>query len=72
MTNVVPFDGITRLNTDPAMTLERAKEEIGGGVVVIGWDKEENIYFASSLADGGDILWLLEKAKKTLLEIGDE
>ena len=71
MSNVVPFDGETRLNTDPKLLLESAKEHIGEGVVLIGWDTEENIYFASSLADGGDILWLLEKAKKALMEIGE-
>lgn len=37
-------------------------------VVIMGWDKDGELYFASSKADGGDILWLMEKAKKLLLE----
>ena len=72
MNNVVHFTGITRLNTDPSMVLENAKEHIGEGVVVVGYDTDGDIYFASSLADGGDVLWLFEKAKKALLEIGED
>lgn len=36
MTNVVEFDGLTRLNGDPQKTLDAAKEHIGEGVVIIG------------------------------------
>lgn len=39
--------------------------------VVIGWDKDGQFYFASSEADGGGVLWLLEMAKKRLLEAGE-
>jgi hypothetical protein len=35
--------------------------------VVIGWDQDGNMYFASSSGYGPDVLWLLEKAKASLL-----
>lgn len=41
------------------------------GAVVIGWDERGDFYFASSLADGGNVLWLMEQAKIRLLEVGD-
>lgn len=43
--------------------------------VVIGFKKDEKadqFYFASSEADGGTVLWLLEMAKKRLLEYGEQ
>lgn len=40
-------------------------------VVVIGFDKDGELYFASSKADGGTVLWLLEKAKQLLLNVQD-
>lgn len=30
-------------------------------VAIIGYDKDENEYFASSIADGGTILWLMAR-----------
>lgn len=35
--------------------------------VVVGWDQDGNMYFASSSGYGPDLLWLLEKAKASLL-----
>lgn len=36
-------------------------------VVVMGWDENGEIYAASSIADGGRVLWLMEKFKAELL-----
>jgi hypothetical protein len=67
MAKVIKYNGVTKLDLPPDRILETAKDGIGDGVVVLGWDKEDELYFASSLADGGDVLWLLEKAKQRLL-----
>jgi hypothetical protein len=37
---------------------------------VIGKQKDGGYYFSSSLADGGDVLWLLERAKLALMRAG--
>jgi hypothetical protein len=37
--------------------------------VVIGYDEKGDFYFASSEADGPSVLWLLESAKKELLNV---
>ncbi len=68
--NTIPLGGITRLDIPVDRVLDDAKEWSEGAVIVIGWDKDGNLGFASSVADGGDALWLLEKAKLALMEIG--
>jgi hypothetical protein len=65
---VIPFTGITYLDMPPERILEAAKEKGLEGVVVIGFTAEGAEYFASSYADGGTVLWLLERSKKALLE----
>ncbi len=71
MAKVIPFKGITKLDLDPDTILENNKGKLEG-VVIMGWDKNGNEYFASSYADGGTVLWLVERLKKALLEIGGE
>jgi hypothetical protein len=39
---------------------------------VLGYDAGGDEYFASSYADGGTVLWLMERLKKRLLQVGDE
>lgn len=66
--NVIPFGGVTRLDLPTDRVLEEAKGQVvDGGVVVLGWDKEGEVFFSSSIADGGEVIWLLEKAKLALL-----
>jgi hypothetical protein len=61
------LDIATRLDVPVERVLDGLEETLES-VVVIGWDKEGEMVFASSMADGGDVLWLLEKAKNLLLE----
>ena len=66
--NIIPIGGVTLLNLPEDSILEQAKGKMDD-VVLIGWDKDGELYFASSLADGGDVLWLIEKCKQALLEV---
>jgi hypothetical protein len=70
MADVIMLDMVTRLDIPVERVLENAKDLVKDTVVVIGWDEDGGLYFASSKADGGDVLWLLEKAKQALLEVG--
>lgn len=70
MDNVIPLGCITKLDLPVDRILEAAKERLDS-VVLIGWDKDGELYFASTKADGGDVLWLLEKAKQALLNTGE-
>jgi len=65
--NVIPLNNITRLDLPPDRALEGAKGKMEG-VILIGYDKDGEEYFASTYADGSDVLWLLERAKKALLK----
>lgn len=66
--NVIPLGNITSLDLPTERVLDGAKGTCSEGVVVMGWDDDGSLYFASSIADGGDVLWLMEKAKQALLE----
>ena len=67
MGEVVELGCVTRLDLPADKVLEKAIGTMDS-VVLIGYDKEGDEYFASSLADGGDVLWLLERCKQKLLE----
>ena len=68
MSNVVPFNGITKLDLNPDIVLENTKGKLEG-LVICGYDKDGQEYFASTYADGGDVLWLLERMKLRLLTV---
>lgn len=70
--NVVTLDILTSLDVPPERVLNGAIEADLQGAVVLGWTQDGDFYFASSIADGGNCMWLLEKAKLLLLTIEDE
>lgn len=69
--NIVLFSGITRLDMPADQILECAIGELDR-VVVIGYHKDWSEYFASSIADGGEVNWLLDRFKLMLLKKVDE
>lgn len=71
MSNIVEFTGVSRLNTPADRLLDAAKGKLER-VVIVGYDNNGAEYFASSVADGGDCLWLLERCKKKLLDKAEE
>lgn len=66
MSNVIPIGGITRLDLPADRVLEGAIGQMKG-VVLIGFDQDGNEYFASTYADGGTVMWLLERCKLQLM-----
>jgi len=71
MGKVLAFSGVTRLNMPVDAVLDGAKGCLEG-VVVIGYTKDGEEYFASTYADGGEVLWLIERCKRALLNTEDE
>jgi len=69
MTNVIPLGNVTRLDRPTDTILEQSKTHCSDGVVIMGFDDDGELYFASSIADGGTVLWLMEGLKKKLMEI---
>ena len=70
--NVVNLDNLTRLDLPPDRVLEAAKGKIKDGVIIIGYDLDGEEYFASSIADGPEVLWLLERCKQKLLNVSED
>ena len=71
MSDITDIGIATTMDTSVERTLYRASEKCLKSVIVMGWTEDGDIYFKSSKADGGDVLWLMENAKKSLLEVGE-
>lgn len=72
MAEIITLPCITKLNLPPERILSGAKEANLSGVVVLGYKADGEVYFASSYADGGDVMWLMELCKAKLLKIAGE
>lgn len=70
MAHIVDLPIVTDKSSLPEQVLQSAAQESFEQVMVIGFDADGEFYFRSSEADGGRVLWLLEVAKKRLLEAG--
>ena len=68
MGEVVSWRGITRLDLNPDDTLESLKGQLKG-FVLLGYDQNDEAFFSSTYADGGDVLWLIEKFKHALMNV---
>jgi len=71
VSNVVTLPVITRLNLNADRTLESLIGKLEG-FVLSGWDKDGNEFFSTTFADGGEVLWLLERCKMVLMEQREE
>ena len=68
MSNIIDLPVITTLDLSPDRVLEAAKGNLEIAIIV-GVDKEGDFYFSSTKADGGEVLWWLEMAKRKLFEV---
>ena len=71
MGDVVHFTGATTLDIDPDPVLQGAVRKLKQ-VVILGYTEDGEEYFASSIADGGTVLWMFERCKKQLIDQADE
>ena len=71
MTNVVDFPGITTIDLEPERIIEKAREAKLTDVVILGYDTDGNEWFASSITDGAEVVWLIERLKLELLRLAD-
>ena len=69
MGTITNLNCITRLDLPVERILNGIDANELDSIVVLGWDKEGQFYFASSLADGAEVNWLLDKGKQKLLSI---
>lgn len=65
--NVVIFPGETKLDLPPDRVLSAALGQMDK-VLVLGYDTEGRDYFAASMCNKAELLWLVEKFKGVLME----
>lgn len=63
------FSGNTSLDIPAKRVLKTAKEHGLRDVIVIGNDMEGDFYFAGSPGDAREVLWMLARAQKSLMEM---
>lgn len=71
MSNILNFDGITTLDLDPDMVLQNNIGKLEG-FVLVGYTTSGKEYLCTTYGDTPTILWLLERAKKQILENADD
>jgi len=71
MADIYNFTGITTHKIPPEKLLEEALGHDLDTVVLLGYTKKGDEYFCCSTPDGGEVVWLLERAKFELMRMGD-
>lgn len=69
MGDVTELKTLTKLDLPPERILRRVAEKELAACVVIAEDKTGDIVVHSSRADGAEILWLLKRAERRLMEV---
>lgn len=64
---IITLDMETRLDIPPDRVLEGAMGQLST-VLLIGYDSDEQPYFAASTSNKGDMLLMIERLRKRLLE----
>lgn len=72
MSNVVDLPVITKLDHTAEWVVKKASEADLKSAVVIGWKNNGEFYFASSMSDAAEVVFLCEMAKTKLIKIVDE
>lgn len=68
---IVELDVVTSLDLPPERILRKAAEAGLTEVIVVGLCEDGSEYFGSSVADGADVVWHLERAKWRLMRQTD-
>jgi hypothetical protein len=70
LSNVIKAPIISRIDTDADSVL---RDTIGklDEVIIVGYDKNGNEFYASNVADGTNALWHLQRATYNLLGVVD-
>lgn len=68
MSNVIILPVVTTLDIPAERILGQAIVADLKEAMVLGHDKDGNFYFAATFGDGGNVLWLLEKARIAIMK----
>jgi hypothetical protein len=70
--NVIELGCVTKLDLPPEKILRKALEHDLLSVVIVGYDQDGNEYFASSVADGAQAMYHLQRGIWSLNKITDQ
>jgi hypothetical protein len=70
--NVVELDCITKLDLPPEKILRKALDKDLMSVVIVGYTQDGDEYFASSVADGAQAMYHLQRGIWSLNKITDQ
>lgn len=71
MGEVVNLNVVTLLDLPVERVIDGAREADLETIVILGYDQDGMEFFSSNKADGGGVLWLMERLKRQLLDNGD-
>lgn len=66
--DIIGFPGDTTLDIDPDQVLRAAVGRYPKGVLLLGWNADGELCYASSIADVREMNWMLDLAKRDILE----
>lgn len=67
----VPHAPEAAFEAEPKLVLETAIEARPETVLVLGWNRDGSLYLDASVEDPPALLWLLEAAKRDLMDCYD-
>ncbi len=65
---VVDLADFTEVGDSVEEVLKGAGEKVKSNLVILGWDEDDSLYVSAANSTNKDVLWLLEVAKKFILE----
>lgn len=67
MGKVIPINNVTKLNVPVDKVLDAGKDKLKDAIL-IGYTKDDMEYFACTMSEPQEILWLIERFKYLLLD----
>lgn len=71
MAEIIDLQVVTTLDIPAERCIERARGADLEEVVIVGFDKDGELFFSANKADAGAVIWQLEMAKHRLLKLCD-
>ena len=72
MAEIVELSVVTKLDIPAERVISRAAEADLVEVVIVGFDKDGDLFFAANKADAGAVGWQLDMAKHRLLKLCED
>ena len=72
MAEIIDLQVVTKLDTPAERVIRKAADAGLDEVVIVGFNKDGDLFFAANKADAGAVIWQLEMAKHRLLKLCED